>query len=227
MKYHFHAGLLVVIAACISTPASAAVQHFDGRYTASYKGISASARMTLTPTSNGNWMYLLSLDHMLANMSQATVFRETGNQYQPLGSSDRSSYASIKRAITTHYNWSAGQVRWSGDVKPGRTGPVRLQAGDMDALLVNLALARDVPAGRPLNYRMVENGRARPMNYRVIGRERVTVNGRAYDATKVSQGTAAKQTLAWVVAGIPAPVKLVQRENGTDTITLRMTSWSR
>ena len=61
----------------------------------------------------------------------------------------------------------------------------------------------------------------------VLGRERVTVNGREYEATRVAQGTAAKQTLAWVVAGIPAPVKLVQRENGSDTITLRMTSWTR
>jgi len=207
-------------------PADAAVQRFDGRYNASYKGISATARMTVTPASNGNWMYLMTLDHMVASLSQATVFQERGNRFLPLGGSDKTSYASIKRSITTRYDWANGQVRWTGDVKPSRTGPVRLQSGDMDALLINLALARDVPAGRPLSYRMVENGRARQMNYSVVGRERITIDGKAYDATKVSQGTAAKQTLAWVVAGIPAPVKLVQRENGSDTITLQMTSWS-
>lgn len=211
----------------VAPTGSAAVQTFDARYAASYKGLNANARMTVTAARGGNWMLLLTLDHMVASLSQATVFQEQGNQYRPLGGSDKTSYASIKRSVTTHYDWSGGRVRWSGDVKPGRTGPIPLQAGDQDALLINLALARDVPAGRTAAYRMVENGRARPMNYRVLGRERVTVNGREYEATRVAQGTAAKQTLAWVVAGIPAPVKLVQRENGSDTITLRMTSWTR
>lgn len=210
----------------LTSNAEAAVQRFDGRYTASYKGMNATARMTLTPARNGAWMYLLTVDHMLANLSQATVFQEQGNQYRPLGGSDRTSYASVKRGITTSYNWASGQARWSGDVKPTRAGPVRLQNGDMDALLINLALARDVPAGRALSYRMVENGRARPMNYRVIGRERVTIAGRNYDATKVAQGGTEKQTIAWIVAGIPAPVRIVQRENGATTISLQMNSWT-
>jgi len=216
----------VLLLAVTAVDAQAAVQRFDGRYTASYKGLTANARMTITPARNGAWMYLTTVDHMLANMSQATVFQEVGNQYRPLGGSDRSSYASVKRGVTTSYNWAAGQARWSGDVKPNRAGPVRLQNGDMDALLINLALARDVPAGRPLSYRMVENGRARPMNYRVIGRERVTIGGRNYDATKVAQGGTEKQTIAWIVAGIPAPVRIVQRENGATTISLQMNSWS-
>lgn len=219
--------LAAALLVSLAPTADAAVQRFDGRYTASYKGLSATARMTVTPARNGSWMYLLTLDHMVAKLSQATVFQDMGTQYRPLGGSDRTSYASLQRAIITSYNWAVGQARWSGDVKPSRAGPVALQNGDMDALLINLALARDVPAGRPLSYRMVENGRARPMNYRVIGREQVTIAGRNYDATKVAQGGAEKQTIAWIVAGIPAPVRIVQRENGATTISLQMNSWSR
>ena len=29
---------------------------------------------------------------------------------------------------------------WTGDVKPDRAGPVKLQAGDLDAMLINLAI---------------------------------------------------------------------------------------
>ena len=54
-----------------------------------------------------------------------------------------------------------GEARWTGDVKPDRAGPVKLQAGDLDAMLLNLAIVRDVAAGKPLNYRMVDDGRAK------------------------------------------------------------------
>ena len=47
------------------------------------------------------------------------------------------------------------------------------------------------------------------------------------NATKVAQGGTDKQTIAWIVAGIPAPVRIVQRENGATTISLQMNSWSR
>ena len=44
------------------------------------------------------------------------------------------------------YDWGRGVATWSGDVKPDRAGPVKLQSGDLDALLVNLAIARDAVA---------------------------------------------------------------------------------
>ncbi len=65
---------------------------------------------------------------------------------------------------------------WTGDIKPDRAGPIALKAGDMDALLINLAIARDLAAGKPLTYRMVDEGRGQePMTYRVVGKESVTV----------------------------------------------------
>src|SRR3546814_21116453 len=56
------------------------------------------------------------------------------------------------------YDWDKGLATWSGDVKPERAGPVKLQPGDVDARLLNLELARDVQAGEPLDYRKI--GRA-------------------------------------------------------------------
>src|SRR3546814_5650356 len=64
------------------------------------------------------------------------------------------------------YDWDKGVATWSGDVKPERAGPVKLQPGDVDALLLNLELARDVQAGEPLDYRMVDDGRVKSMTYK-------------------------------------------------------------
>ena len=68
------------------------------------------------------------------------------------------------------YDWSKGEARWSGDVKADRAGPVKLQDGDLDAMLLNLAIVRDVAAGKPLNYRMVDNGVVRQQNHQNLGK---------------------------------------------------------
>ena len=69
---------------------------------------------------------------------------------RPLSSTDLSRLLVKKKAVNTNFDWGKNQATWSGDVKAGRAGPVALQAGDMDALLVNLAIVRDVAAGKPL-----------------------------------------------------------------------------
>jgi hypothetical protein len=76
-----------------------------------------------------------------------------------------------------------------------------------------------------MSYRLLENGKAKPMTYRVAGREKITVGGRALDTTKVVQSAGGKQTTAWIAAGVPAPVRIVQREDGSDVFRLQLTSW--
>src|SRR5690606_6119915 len=91
-----------------------------------------------------NWMYLMTVGNAAASMSQATVFAIRGDLFIPLGGSDRTSYLGQQRAVTTRYGWAGDrQVRWTGDVKPSRAGPVALQRGDVDGLLLQLALVRD------------------------------------------------------------------------------------
>ena len=101
---------------------------------------------------------------------------------------------------------------------------MKLQAGDMDALLVNLAVARDLAAGKPLTYRMVDEGRVRPLQWDVIGKEQVTVQGVSKEATKVSRRTDKREMIAWIVPGLPVPARILQRENGVDTMELTIRS---
>ena len=109
-------------------------------------------------------------------------------------------------------------------MKPDRAGPVKLQAGDLDAMLVNLAIARDVAAGKPLHYRMVDDGRAKDLVYTVSGKEQVTVGGKKQQATKVSRTDGNKQTLVWIVDGLPVPARILQRKNGEDEMDLQLKS---
>ena len=201
-----------------------ALQPFTAQYDASYKGIPANGVMLLVPQGN-RWTYSVVINNSMAKLSQSTVFSETGNGFRPLGSSDRSQYLTKTKSVVSHYDWKNLQARWTGDIKPSRSGPVKMQNGDMDALLVNLALTRDATTGRPMNYRLVENGRIKPLQYRVIGKENMTVAGKPVLATKVAQSSGNKQTIVWIAPGIPTPLRIVQREDGSESFRLQLKSW--
>ena len=212
---------LAAVAALASTPALA-LEPFTADYQASYMGMQANGRMTLAAAGDGKWRYNLSIQNTLANLSQTTVFQDVGGQWRPLSGTDSSKVlvkSSVKNAA---YDWSRGVATWSGDVKPDRAGPVKLQAGDMDALLINLALVRDVLAGKPLVYRMVENGKVKVMKYAVAGKEQISVGGKPQQATKVVNTSGERQITAWVVEGLPVPARILQREKGSDAMALRV-----
>lgn len=211
-----------VAAAVLGSAPALALEPFTADYQASYMGMQANGRMSLAAAGDGKWRYNLSIQNQLANLSQTTVFQDVGGQWRPLSGIDSSKVlvkSSVKNAA---YDWSRGVATWSGDVKPGRAGPVKLQAGDMDALLVNLALVRDVLAGKPLVYRLVENGKVKVMKYTVAGKEQITVAGKPQQATKVVNTSGERQTIAWVVQGMPVPARILQREKGSDAMDLRV-----
>lgn len=205
--------------AVVSLPAMA-LEPFKADYLANYMGMQANGTMTLTSEGANKWRYSLSVKNQLADLSQSTVFEEVNGRLRPLSSHDRSLLLVKKRNVDANYNWSSNQATWTGDIKPERRGPVALKAGDMDALLINLAIARDLAAGKPLNYRMVDEGRIKPMTYKVVGKEKVTVAGKAYEATKVSRVDGNKELIAWIVPELPVPARLLQRESGKDALDL-------
>lgn len=204
--------------------AHAELRPFTADYSVRYQGIPATAQGSLT-RSGENWTYLMTIGNLAASMNQATYFRERNGTYLPLGGSDRMEYLGQRRAIRTHYDWPNLLVRWSGDAKPSRVGPVPLRVGDLDALLLQLALVRDHEAGRSMQYRVTENARTRPATFRRAGIERFEVGGRKVDAVRYVQNGSRKTTTAWVAAGVPAPVQLSQQEDGRETVRLTMTGW--
>nr|WP_295376806.1 DUF3108 domain-containing protein [Pseudoxanthomonas sp.] len=222
--FRFRAPALAALLALAAAPAWA-IDAFTAQYQASALGMLGEGQMSVAAQGNNRWQYSLSIRNQLVDLSQKTVFDEQNGRLRPLSSSDSSRILVKKKSVDTVYDWSKSQATWTGDIKPDRAGPLKLQPGDMDALLVNLAIVRDVAAGKPLRYRMVENGRAKPMTYQVAGKEQITVAGKPQQATKVVRTDGNKQMIVWVVPDMPVPARILQRENGQDSIDLTIKSW--
>ena len=187
-------------------------------------GLGATGTMTLAPAGGDRWNYGLEIDSAVATLSQRTTFAANGGQWRPLSNDDSSSLLIRKNSRQASYDWDRREARWSGDVKADRAGPVPLHDGDLDAMLVNLAIPRDLAAGKPLDYRLVDNGSARELHYRVVGKETVQVGGKPQAATKVERASDGKEQIVWVVEGLPVPARILQRRNGKDEMDLKLKS---
>jgi hypothetical protein len=217
-------GLAVLFAAAPAAAADSGLKPFTATYDASYMGMHTTGTMTLAPSGGDRWTYRFSIDSPIAKLEQVTVFEADGGTWKPLSNSDSSTFLIKKSSKRATYDWNAGEARWSGDVKDDRRGPVALKPGDLDAMLLNMAIARDVAAGKPLEYRMVDDGKVRRMTYRKVGTDTVSIGGQEHQATRVSRKEGNKEQVLWVVDGLPVPTRILQREDGKDAMDLTLKS---
>ena len=208
-----------------------AIEPFTASYGANFMGLQADGNMTLAAAGQDRWKYSLEITGAGPRLSQSTVFEARADQWRPLSSNDTQRGESglgrvlVKnRTINAEFDWNRGQARWSGDIRPDRGGPVKLQAGDVDGMLLNLALVRDFAAGKPLSYRMVDDGKVRRGVFKPAGTETITVAGKQHKATKLSWDQEGRSITAWVVEGIPVPARILQRRDGRDHVDLRLKS---
>lgn len=218
--------LLLSVALTVSALAAPAhaLEPFAADYEASYMGLSANGRMTIEPQGGNQWKYTLKIANEVAQLTQATVFEDRDGQWRPLSGTDASLLLVKKIRRNAVYDWTKGEARWSGDVKPDRVGPVPLLTGDVDGLLMNLAVARDAIAGKPLRYRLVDEGRAKQMAFTIAGKETISIGGKPRQATKLINTNGNKQMLVWVVEGLALPARILQRKDGKDDIDLKIVS---
>ena len=218
--------LLLLAGLCAAAPALAAqaLKPFTATYDVNYMGLNGTATMALAPAGEDRWKYSLDIDSAIANLSQHTVFDARGGQWRPLSNNDSAVLLIKRNSKRASYDWSKREARWTGDVKADRAGPVALRDGDIDAMLLNLVIPRDVTAGKALDYRMVDDGRAKQMHYKVVGKETVEVGGEQRPATKVARVDDDKQQILWIVPGLPVPARILQRKGGKDEMDLVLTS---
>jgi hypothetical protein len=162
------------------------------------------------------------------NIEQSTVFDVAGEVYRPLSqATTRKAALFFNRRTTGTYDWRANTARWTGDVSKERRVPVPIEHGDMSGLLINLAVIRDAEPGATLQYRFVDNGRARDYHYQVSAEpESVTVAELSYRALKVERTNGGNdEMILWVADGVPTPVRILQREDGEDAVDLRLVEY--
>jgi hypothetical protein len=234
MKTTFLRLMLFGALAAASLPA-AALEPFVATYQAFNEGkLAGNANMKVVNTGGDRWRVDLGIRGsrgfaklVALNIEQSTVFDTQGDVLRPL------SQATVKHALFTGkktfgvFDWKAGMARWEGDIKKTRLAPIPLNAGDMTALLMNLAVIRDAQPGIELNYRVLENGRAREYRYAVGEQtEIMPVDDMSYDAMRVYRTNGDdKETIFWVASGVPTPIRILQRENGQDTLDLRLVEY--
>jgi hypothetical protein len=209
-----------LLASLLAAVPAWAVDPFNAAYEASWKGVQADAEISLSSAGGNRWNYTLDVSNKLGSARQSTLFEDRGGVWRPLSGNDTTQLLIKKSRKTASYDWGKGEARWSGDVKPDRMGPVRIQDGDLDAMMLNLAIVRDMSAGKPLNYRVVDNGVVRQQSYQNLGKETVTVAGKQRSATKVSRTSEDKQVVVWIVEGLPVPARILQRKDGKDELDL-------
>jgi hypothetical protein len=158
------------------------------------------------------------------NLQQSTLFDTDGRVYRPLAQSTvKRAFLSSRKTVGL-YDWTHGTASWTGDVKSGHAGPVALRDGDMSGLLIDLAVIRDAAPGRALDYRFVDDGRVRDHHWIVAPQtETMAVGDLAYDALRANRvQDGGDDTLIWVAAGVPTPIRILQREDGADSTDLRL-----
>lgn len=226
MNIHAKSGLVAGLLLALAAPAAQAAElkPFNATYRASYNNMAANATMSLAPAGGDRWTYSMNVQNALAQLNRTSTVDASGAQLRPVSNRESSSMLVKKRRKQASFNWANAQATWSGDVKADRRGPVKLQAGDVDGMTLNLALVQDALAGKPMRYRLIENGKAKPMTFSSAGRENVTVAGKAMQATKVTGSDGDSRMTVWVVQGIPVPVRIQQRDDDGDTIDLSLQS---
>ncbi len=162
------------------------------------------------------------------NLQQSTVFDTNGHDYRPLTQS------TVKRAFLSSrktlgiYDWNRRTAQWTGDVRKGHAGPVPLQDGDMSGLLIDLAVIRDATPGGALHYRFVDDGRVRDHQWVIAPEtEGISVGDLSYDAMRANRiQDGGDDTLIWVASGVPTPIRILQREDGSDSTDLRLIQYT-
>jgi len=233
--FSFRAAVWGLMFALVTAPpitVAGDIEPFGADYRATFMGLQATAKMSLTMAggeSDSRWIYRLDIKGAGAHLVQSTTFDIDGEHWRPLSSEDSQRGESgmalflVKnRSTTSVWDWDRREARWSGDIAPERSAPVPLQPGDLDAMLLNLVLVRDVAARKPLTYRLVDDGRAREQRYRRAGTEEVRVGGQTHRALKVRREDGNRSITAWIVKGIPVPVRILQQRKGKDHIDLRL-----
>ncbi len=224
--------LAAVVLMLAAPAAQAALEPFVASYEVYRNGKPVGdATMQVVKSSDARWRIDLGIrgTRGLAgmtgiNIEQSTLFDVADTHYRPL------SQSTVRRALFTGkknvgvYDWSTNTARWQGDVKKTRRGAIALQVGDMSGLLINLAIIRDAQPGKSLHYRFVDDGRVRNHDYLVAQQsESMVVDELSYNAMRVNRvQSSAEETILWVASGVPTPIRILQRENGQDTLDMRL-----
>jgi len=149
---------------------------FSASYTADWKQLpmSGSAERSLTHNSDGTWTLNFKASMMIASLTETSVIHFDKDALQP------KSY--------TFERGGLGKAKKVTGFENKDPVNVALQSGMLDKSTYQLALQRDVAAGKKsMSYNVVEGTDVDTYDFRVIGPEKVQTKAGSIDAIKVER----------------------------------------
>lgn len=215
---------------------ASALQPFTARYEVLRDGKSqGEALMRLERIEGARWRFSSDVRGTSGmarlsgfEMRESTEFEALPNgRLKPLSAQSEGGISLRRRSIGTEFDWSTNEVRWNGDAKPEHRGPAPLGADTVNPQLLNLALAQRLRAGAAgvIRLDMVNRGDSDPVEYRVRGTEsvRVPMGEREAVALHHRRSDKDREITLWIDPSLPpAPLRVLQREDGADAYELRL-----
>ena len=175
---------------------AAALAPFEARYRLSLGGLTVGEmRLALRAAGDGRYLYemasrprgLLALFRRDTLTERSLWERGPGGAPRPLRY-ERIQTGSRERRARLVFTWSpegSGRVR---NEVAGRPWEMAVPPGTLDRLLVQLALRRDLAAGRkPLEYPIADGGKLKRYRFAVLGRETVTTSAGRFETVKIQR----------------------------------------
>ena len=175
---------------------AAALAPFEARYRLSLGGLTVGeARLVLRPADGGRYLYEMASRPrgLLALFRRDTLTERSLWEHGPDGTPrplryERIQTGSRERRARLVFTWSpdgSGRVR---NEVAGRPWAMAVPPGTLDRLLVQIALRRDLAAGRkPLEYPIADGGKLKRYRFAVLGRETVTTSAGRFEAVKIQR----------------------------------------
>jgi hypothetical protein len=215
---------------------ASALQPFTARYEVLRDGKSqGEAVMKLEQIGDARWKFSSDVRGTSGmarlsgfEMTESTNFevRPDGG-LKPLSASAEGGISLRRRSIDTEFDYASNEVRWSGDAKPDQRGPAPLSERTVNPQILNLALAQQLRAGAEGSIRLdlVNRGDSDPVEYRIGAKESVSVPLGTREAITLQHRRTDKDRVItlWIDPTLPpAPVRVLQREDGEDAYELRL-----
>jgi len=212
------------------------LQPFTARYEVLRDGKSqGEAVMRLERVSDNRWKFSSDVRGTSGmarisgfEMTESTEFevRDDGG-LKPLSASAEGGISLRRRSIGTEFDYGRNEVRWNGDAKPNQRGPAPLSERSVNPQILNLALAQQLRSGAEGSIRLdlVNRGDSDPVEYRIGAKQSVSVPLGTREAVTLEHRRTDKDRVItlWIDPSLPpAPVRVLQREDGEDAYELRL-----
>jgi hypothetical protein len=223
----------VLVAALPNLVAAAdAMQPFVATYGVEWRGMGAgTSTLELEPLDDDRWSYrsrnmargVFRLAFPNA-ITQTSIFRIHDDQVVPLIYRADDGSKSTARDISLDFDWSGRRA--TGTAEDEKVS-VELQPGMQDALSVQIALMRELAAGRtPETFLLVDKGDVKMYRYTLDGEERVSTplgefDTRVYRSQREGSNRVTKLWLAPSLGWVPVRAQQTRGERVEFSMTLR------